>query len=213
MIRIGYWILGLIGFAVLGNLAWRLFSKRQSLPCPAWLGWMVEMENPFTKVSSSHFIVEHLDLEPGLRVLDAGCGPGRVTLPLAEAVGPEGEVVALDLQQEMLDRVRSEADRRGLDNIHFLQAALGTGEFTEKGFDRVVMVSVLGEIPQPAEALQEIAAGLKPGGILSITEVIFDPHFQTRKAVLGWSTAAGLQEKEFLGKQLAYTLLLEKPVQ
>jgi ubiquinone/menaquinone biosynthesis C-methylase UbiE len=200
------------GLGILVSMAWRLYSKRQSLPCPAWLGWMVEMENPFTRVSSSQFIVEHLDLEPGLRVLDAGCGPGRVTLPLAEAVGPEGEVVALDLQQEMLDRVRSEANRRGLENIHFLQAALGTGEVKEKDFDRVVMVSVLGEIPQPAEALQEIAAGLKPGGILSITEVIFDPHFQTRKAVLSWTTAAGLQEKEFLGKRLAYTLLLEKPI-
>jgi len=213
MIRIGYWLLGLIGFVVLGNFVWRLYSKRQSLPCPAWLGWMVEMENPFTEVSSSHFIVEHLDLEPGQRVLDAGCGPGRVTLPLAEAVGPDGEVVALDIQQEMLDRVRAAAHQRGLENIHFLQSALGVGQFTEKGFDRVVMVSVLGEIPQPAEALQEIAAGLKPDGILSITEVIFDPHFQTRKQVLDWARAAGLQEKEFLGKRLAYTLLLEKPDQ
>jgi ubiquinone/menaquinone biosynthesis C-methylase UbiE len=145
-----------------------------------------------------------------MRVLDAGCGPGRVTLPLAKVVGPDGEVVALDFQEEMLARVRSKATDQDLDNISYQQAELGTGTFGLDGFDRIVMVSVLGEIPQPAEALQEISAALKADGMISITEVIFDPHFQTRARVLSWAETADLREKQFLGKRLAYTILLEK---
>lgn len=48
-----------------------------------------------------------------MRVLDAGCGPGRLTIPLARQVGPTGEVVALDVQQGMLKRVRKNAARGG----------------------------------------------------------------------------------------------------
>jgi ubiquinone/menaquinone biosynthesis C-methylase UbiE len=211
MIRIIFWLVGFGVLFFLGNLIWRLFSQSQSLPCPAWLGWMVEMENPFTKVSSSHFIVDHLDLAPGMQVLDAGCGPGRVTLPLAEAVGPGGGVIALDIQSDMLDRVRSKAHDQGLENIRFQQVELGRGDFRASGFDRAVMVSVLGEIPEPQAALQEIYAALKPGGILSVTEVIFDPHFQSRAKIQTWAETVGFKQKIFLGKSLAYTVLFEKP--
>jgi len=206
-----YAILGLVVLGILVSLIWRILSSRQSLSCPSWLGWMVELDNPFTRVNHAQFIVDHLGLERGMSVLDAGCGPGRVTLPLAEAVGPQGEVVALDVQDEMLARVHEKVDAAGLENVRYLQAELGGGRLPAKAFDRAVLVSVLGEIPHQAAALRELYDGLKPGGILSVTEVIFDPHFQGRRSVLRLAEAAGFRERAFMGKRLAYTMHVEKP--
>lgn len=201
-----YVLLGLIVvFAVVG-LIWR----RDTLPCPAWLSWMVEMDNPFTKYNRAEVIVEFLGLSPEMTVLDAGCGPGRLTLPLAQEVGPQGEVLALDLQEAMLKRVRKKVDAAGLENVTFLHASLGSGQLPDAYFDRALLVTVLGEIPDQVAALKEIYTALKTGGILSVTEVIFDPHFQRREAVLEAAGAAGFREKAFYGKKLAYTLHLEK---
>ena len=204
-------ILGFIGFVILVSLLWRAFSDRKNLPCPSWLSWMVELDNPFTRVSRAAFIVDHLQLEPGMKVLDAGCGPGRVTLPLAQAVLPGGKVTALDMQPGMLDQVRAKAEAAGVNNIRTLHAELGRGTLPQNEFDRAILVSVLGEVPDQNAALEELFAALKPGGILSVTEVIFDPHFQPRSKVLQLSCAAGFHEKDFLGKKLAYTMHLEKP--
>jgi SAM-dependent methyltransferase len=85
-------------------ITWRLASRRHSLPCPVWLCWLVEIDNPFTKTNRAKFIVETLALalSKGMTALDAGCGPGRLTVPLAKGVGPNGCVVALDIQPGML---------------------------------------------------------------------------------------------------------------
>ena len=207
-----YLVFGLIVLGILVNLIWRILSQRQALPCPSWLGWMVELDNPLTRVNRAQFIVEQIGLEPGMIVLDAGCGPGRVTLPLAKAVGSQGKVVALDVQEEMLARVRTKAVAAKLDNIQYLQAELGKGNLPQNKFDLAILVSVLGEIPNQEAAMQEIYAALKPGGVLSITEVIFDPHFQGRKRVQRLAETVGFSEKGFLGKRLAYTMHVEKPV-
>ena len=76
---------------------------------------------------------------------------------------------------------------------------------------RAVLVTVLGEIPGQQTALQEIYTALKPGGWLSVTEIVFDPHFQTRAHVLRLATELGFREHEYFGNRLAYTLNLEKP--
>ena len=204
-------ILGFIALVILVNLLWRALSDRQNLPCPAWLGWMVELDNPFTRVSRAEFIVDHLQLEPGMKILDAGCGPGRVTIPLAQAVGPGGKVTALDMQPGMLAQVRAKAGAAGAENIRTLRAELGSGILPQNEFDRIILVSVLGEIPDQSAALEELFAALKPGGVLSVTEVVFDPHFQPRPKVEALAGATGFSEKDFLGKKLAYTLHLEKP--
>lgn len=209
-----YVLVGLVVLIVLGllvNLIWRLSSQRQALPCPSWLGWMVELDNPFTRVNRAQFIVDHLGLEPGMKALDAGCGPGRLTVPLARAVGPQGEVVALDVQEGMLAQAREKVDAAGLENVRYLQAELGGGDLPLNAFDRAVLVSVLGEIPDQSAALEELYRVLKPGGLLSITEVIFDPHFQRRETVVRVAEAAGFRKKDFLGKRLAYTMHVEKP--
>jgi SAM-dependent methyltransferase len=206
-----YLIVGLLGLALLVTLGWRLYSNRHSLPCPAWLGWMVEMDNPFTKANRAHTIIEHLALAPAMKVLDAGCGPGRLTLPTAEAVGPEGEVLALDIQEEMLARVREKVEAAGLGNVAYLNAELGEGRLPSAHFDRALLVTVLGEIPDQVAALKEVYGALKPGGILSVTEVIFDPHFQGRESVLRAAGEAGFEEGGFFGKKLAYTMHLVRP--
>lgn len=192
-------------------LTWRFFSRRWKLPCPAYLSWLVERDNPFARASWSSVIVEHLDIEPGMRVLDAGCGPGRVTLPVAYAVGAAGEVVAMDMQQKMLDLVLEKAKARDVHTIRLLHAKLGDGLLKNQYYDRALLVSVLGEIPDREGALKEIFDSLKPGGILSLTEVIFDPHFQTQSKVRRLTCGVGFQLKEVIGNRFAYTMLLKKP--
>jgi SAM-dependent methyltransferase len=202
---------GAIGLAAVGWLAWRLGSRRRALPCPVWLRWMVELDNPFTRTNRAAVIVELLDVRPGMTVLDAGCGPGRLTVPLAEAVGPQGRVVALDLQAGMLDRAAERVRAAGCDNVAFVQAGLGDGALERDHFDRAVLVTVLGEIPDRDAALRDLFDALRPAGVLSITEVIFDPHFQPRAAVLARATAAGFRKPALHGHRLAYTLHVRKP--
>jgi ubiquinone/menaquinone biosynthesis C-methylase UbiE len=206
-----YIALGIIGLGLIG-MVWRLFSRRRELPCPTWLGWMVEMDNPFTNVSRARTIIGLLELAPGMKVLDAGCGPGRLTLPLAEAVGVQGEVIALDLQEGMLARVREKVQAAGMQNVQYLRAGLAESKLPQAYFDRALLVTVLGEIPDQVAALKEIHGALKPGGILSVTEVIFDPHFQRRETVSRLAHMAGFEEKDFFGKSLAYTMHFRKPV-
>ena len=204
--------LGFVGLGLLIAFVWRFASNRRSIPCPVWLRWLVELDNPFTETNRANIIVGHLGLQPGMKVLDFGCGPGRLTIPLAEKVGPQGEMVAVDIQPGMLSRAQEKAQAANLKNIQFIQAASGEGRLERNQFDRAVLVTVLGEIPDRGAALKEIFEAIKPGGILSVTEVIFDPHFQSREAVLRFASEVGFREKGFFGKKLAFTLHLEKPV-
>src|SRR5215210_3356452 len=61
--------------------------------------------------------VERLNLKPGSRVLDVCCGSGASAIPAAEAVGPSGSVLGIDLAEKLLDLARAKAKRRGLDNV------------------------------------------------------------------------------------------------
>jgi ubiquinone/menaquinone biosynthesis C-methylase UbiE len=202
-------LLGVVGVFLVIGIAWRLASRRRSLPCPVWLRWFVELDNPFTRTNRAAAIIEHLELEPDMAVLDVGCGPGRVAVPLAERL-PQGEVVAVDMQEGMLRRAREKGESAHVSNIRFVQAGAGEGKLERNRFDRALLVAVLGEIPNQQAALQEIFDALKPGGILSVTEVIFDPHFQSHGKVTRLAEAVGFREHRFFGTRLAFTLNLQK---
>ncbi len=189
---------------------WRFSSTRYNLPCPTWLAWVVEMDNPFTKVNRAESIINHLAIEPTMSILDIGCGPGRLTIPLAEKL-TDGKVVALDMQQGMLDRIKAKAIEKSLDNITYVNTKLEDEQLTENKYDRVLLVTVLGEIPTPKRAFKTIFRTLKPGGILSVTEIIFDPHFQRQKTVLLLATEVGLEQTAIFGNAIAYTMHLQKP--
>jgi ubiquinone/menaquinone biosynthesis C-methylase UbiE len=175
-----------------------------------WLRWLVELDNPFTKTNQAVFIIEHLDIEPGMDILDVGCGPGRLAIPAAMQVGKDGRVVAMDIQPGMLSRAQKKAEVADLSNIEYLQAGAGEGKLGREQFDRALLVTVLGEIPEREAALREIFEALKPKGVLSVTETMFDPHYQGRRSVIQLAEAVGFRERAFFGNRLAYTLQLEK---
>jgi len=72
-----YICLALIGMLVVVGVVgvvWRFASRRRAIPCPVWLRWLVELDNPFTATNRAAVIIEHLDLRPGMTVLDIGSG-------------------------------------------------------------------------------------------------------------------------------------------
>jgi hypothetical protein len=75
----------------------------------------------------------------------------------------------------------------------------------------MVLVTVLGEIPNRTAAFAELFNALKPGGILAIVEVIFDPHYQSRNTVTGLAVTTGFRERTFPGHSPTYVIQFEKP--
>lgn len=116
----------------------------------------------------------------------------------------------MDAQAEMTAIVGRKALDRGLRNIGLLSSPLGAGALTAEYFDRAVLVTVLGEIPDRESAMSELHRALKPGGILAITETVFDPHYQNRATVLRLAEAAGFRARATFGNRLAYTMHFEK---
>jgi len=178
-------------------------------PCPAWL--VPLLENPyFDAVAGAKTILERAGIQSGMRVLDAGCGPGRLTLAAAGRVGPSGHVLALDIQPAMLEKLKLRLARHGLTNVDLMLAGLGEGKLPQDEFDVVLLVTVLGEIADKLAALRELHRSLRPGGVLSVTEVLPDPHYQTVGRVRRLAAEVGFHEGQIVRGCLSFTINLTK---
>jgi ubiquinone/menaquinone biosynthesis C-methylase UbiE len=121
--------------------------------------------------------VKRLDLRRDSRVLELGPGPGYFSPEVARAV-PEGRLVLVDVQQEMLDMARERLEGKGIGNVEYRRADAICLPAESESFDVVFLVAVLGEVPDRGACLREIHRVLRPDGLLSITEFkISDPDF------------------------------------
>jgi ubiquinone/menaquinone biosynthesis C-methylase UbiE len=103
-------------------------------------------------------------LLPGWRLLDAGCGPGTITLGLVRKVSP-GQVIGVDIEESQFAKARGQAEQEGL-NIEFQKASISHLPFSDGYFDAVFSHAVLQHLTNPEAALAELRRVLKPGGLL-----------------------------------------------
>ncbi len=108
-------------------------------------------------------------LRTGLRVLDCGCGPGTITVGLAEIVAP-GQVEGIDLDPGQIDRARAHALERGVSNVSFQPATLYELPFPADSFDVVFANTVIQHLREPLRALREIRRVLVPGGVVGLRD-------------------------------------------
>jgi ubiquinone/menaquinone biosynthesis C-methylase UbiE len=187
-----------------------LRQRRRPMMHPPRLTFL--FENPIVNAFvGPERLIGRLDLAPGMRVLDAGCGPGRLTIPLARAVGPGGEVVALDGQRQMLEKLGRRLEAEGIRNVRLVRVVLGEGALGEGEFDRILLAMVLGEARDRRAAARELYAALRPGGVLSVTEIFGDPDHRRPATIQREAEAAGFRLARRFGGFPAFTLNFEKP--
>jgi SAM-dependent methyltransferase len=106
-------------------------------------------------------------LAPDLSVLDCGCGPGTITLGIAECVSP-GRVVGVDRGRSEIERAVAIAEKAGVTNVEYQTADCYALPFSKASFDRVFSHALLEHLASPTEALREFGRVLKPGGIVGV---------------------------------------------
>lgn len=115
------------------------------------------------------FLLPHI--EPGMRLLDFGCGPGTISIDLAAAVYPGGSVVGIDLSDSVIEQAATRAREIGATNITFeVNSVFDTG-YESESFDVAYAHQVLQHLDSPVRALMEIKRLLKPGGLVAVREV------------------------------------------
>ncbi|MDA0660524.1 MAG: class I SAM-dependent methyltransferase [Planctomycetota bacterium] len=191
-------------------IGWRWASRVWSLPCPSLVGWA--LASPlYGRITGTEKTLERIGLKPGQRVLEIGPGPGRLLLPAAHKVLPEGEVVGIDIQPGMVERLKERATAAHITNLTAILGDATQAIVQAASFDVVFLVTTLGEIPDRVAALNQCFRALKPGGTLSVSEMLPDPHYQSKATVRRLAESAGFRLHSVVGGPWLYTANFVKP--
>lgn len=112
-------------------------------------------------------ILNQLNLHDGLVVADIGAGSGHYTLEAARRVAPDGKVFAIDIQQELLARIKSDAHKHKIHNVEVIHGDIeqkGGMKLKEESVDVAIVSNVLFQAENKEEAVAEIYRIMKPGG-------------------------------------------------
>lgn len=114
-------------------------------------------------------------VRPGMTVMDIGCGMGYFTLPMAEAVGEDGRVIAVDLQPEMLLGMQSDAEKTGgsgrIVPHPCKQNTLDISVYAE-AVDFSILFMMLHEVPDPRRLIRELRVALRKDGRILFAEPV-----------------------------------------
>ena len=153
-------------------------------------------------------MLKQLRLKPGMTVCDMGCGNGFYTLRIAEMVGEDGRVLAVDIQPQMLRLMEARAAEEQLENIESILGELHDPKLPKRQVDTILCVDVYHEFSHPVQMLASMRDSLTEGGAVVLVEFrAEDPnvpikrlHKMSKKQILKEMEANGFRlQREFDG--------------
>lgn len=155
-------------------------------------------------------LVKLLGLEPGMTVADIGAGSGVLTLRMAPQVAPDGKVIAVDIQEEMLTRLQNRLSRSRIDNVELLLGTAKSPELKPASVDLILMVDVYHEFEFPYEMMENMSRALKPGGRIALVEYRLEDPRVPIKLVHKMSEKQAIRELTQPAFQLEHTQTIDK---
>jgi ubiquinone/menaquinone biosynthesis C-methylase UbiE len=139
--------------------------------CPWWLAYT--FDNPLRRLIHNPITIFDELVQPGMTVMDVGCGMGYFSIGMAKIIGDSGKVIAVDLQQQMLDIMQKRAARQGVE--HRIESYLGEADTVSINdrIDFILAFWVIHEFPNPTAFFKKAASILKPKGKLLYSEPAF----------------------------------------
>jgi len=165
---------------------------------PGGIPWLDRPEREDQEKSSK--LLDALELRDGETVVDLGAGSGYFTFRIAPKVGRAGKVLAVEIQDEMLQKIRQRAQALKITNVEAVKGSEADPKLPVKRVDLVLMVDVYHELAYPFEVMTKIREALKPGGRVYVVEyrkedpgvLIKEVHKMSVEQVKREMNAAGL---------------------
>jgi ubiquinone/menaquinone biosynthesis C-methylase UbiE len=155
--------------------------------------------------------LEKFRFKPGDTVLELGPGIGYFTVEASRMVGPEGRILCLDMQPEMIGALCGRLDERDVANARPMVGNALSLPLADDSVDAAYLVTVLGEIPDRPRAIAELRRVLRPGGVLSFSESLMDPDYQLEDSVSDLCRASGFEVLDHSRERLGYTMCFAAP--
>jgi len=165
-------------------------------------------------------VIQALSLRPTDVVADIGAGTGYFSFRFSEHV-PLGKVLAVDIQQDMLDRIRARMDEESVTNIQPILGTITDPNLPADSVDLAIVISSYHEFSHPREMMEHIVEALKPGGRFVLVEFrgedptlpMSPPQKMTQDQAIKEMRVVGLrwlETKDILPQQ--HFLIFEKPL-
>lgn len=131
-------------------------------------GWLERPERE--KEEDPTKLINALAIKPGMTIADIGAGSGYHAFRMAPLVGETGKILAVDIQQEMLDLIAARKKKNNITNVDTILGTETDPKLPEGKVDLIILVDVYHEFSHPYEMTEKMVAALKPGGRIAFVE-------------------------------------------
>jgi SAM-dependent methyltransferase len=163
------------------------------------MSWLERPERE--KEENTSTLIENMDIQVDDVIADIGAGSGYHVFKMSE-IAKEGKVYAVDIQDEMLEAIRSKMDRNGVTNIETIKGSEQEVNLPMNSLDKVLMVDVYHEFAYPVEMMASIFKSLKPDGLVYLIEYRAEDPRVPIKRLHKMSEAQAVKEMEAAGMEL-----------